>query len=69
MKNLALWITAPALIGGVVAVASGIGNEGRMPDLDGPRSCRNRVPGPIVLHWRRFPAPLPRGQPFRPACV
>ena len=35
MKNLAFLITATALIGGVVAVASGTGDEGRMPDLDG----------------------------------
>src|SRR5215471_10847204 len=35
MKNLALWITAAALMGGIAVVASGIGNEGRMPGLDG----------------------------------
>src|SRR6266852_1089820 len=35
MKNLAFLITATALMGGVVAVASGTGDEGRMPDLDG----------------------------------
>jgi thiol-disulfide isomerase/thioredoxin len=44
MKNLAFWITATALIGGVVAVASGTGDEGRMPDLDGAVAWLNSPP-------------------------
>ena len=43
MKNLAFWITATVLVGGVVA-ASGIGNEGRMPELDGAVAWVNSAP-------------------------
>jgi len=35
MKNSIFWIAAVALVGGMVAIASGTGGEGRMPDLDG----------------------------------
>lgn len=35
MKNLAFRISATPLISGVVAIASGTRDEGRMPDLDG----------------------------------
>ena len=56
MKNLAFWISAAALICGVVAIASGTGDEGRMPDLDGAVAWLNSPPlsgkslrGKIVL--------------------
>jgi len=35
MKNLAFCVGAAVLISGVVAIASGTGDEGRMPDLNG----------------------------------
>jgi thiol-disulfide isomerase/thioredoxin len=45
MRNLAFWIGAAALIcGGVVAIASGTGDEGRMPDLDGAVAWLNSTP-------------------------
>ena len=44
MKKLAFWITATVLISGVVAVASGIGDEGRMPELDGAVAWVNSAP-------------------------
>ncbi|MBZ5593517.1 MAG: redoxin domain-containing protein [Acidobacteriia bacterium] len=44
MKNLAFWIGAAALICGVVAIASGLGDEGRMPDLDGAVAWLNSTP-------------------------
>jgi thiol-disulfide isomerase/thioredoxin len=44
MKNPALWITATALMGGVVAVASRTGGEGRMPDLNGAGAWLNSAP-------------------------
>src|SRR5580700_8500694 len=44
MKNLAFWISAAALICGVVAIASGTGDEGRMPDLDGAAAWLNSAP-------------------------
>ena len=44
MKNLALWISATALISAVVAIASGTGDEGRMPDLDGAVAWLNSTP-------------------------
>src|ERR1700736_1383491 len=44
MKNLALWIGAAALIFGAVAIASGPGDEGRMPDLDGAVAWLNSTP-------------------------
>ena len=44
MKNFAFWITATALIGGVVAAASGTGAEGRMPDLDRAVAWLNSPP-------------------------
>ena len=44
MKNLAFWIGAAALICGVVAIASGTGDEGRMPDLDGAVAWLNSTP-------------------------
>jgi len=44
MKNLAFWISATALISGVVAIASGAGYEGRMPDLDGAVAWLNSTP-------------------------
>jgi thiol-disulfide isomerase/thioredoxin len=44
MKNLALWITAAALMVGMASVASGTGDEGRMPDLDGAVAWLNSLP-------------------------
>jgi thiol-disulfide isomerase/thioredoxin len=43
MKNLVFWSGAAALICGVV-IASGTGDEGRMPDLDGAVSWLNSAP-------------------------
>ena len=44
MKNLAFWISAAALICGVVAIAPGAGDEGPMPDLDGAVTWLNSAP-------------------------
>jgi thiol-disulfide isomerase/thioredoxin len=44
MKNLVLWISATALITGVVAIASGTGDEGRMPELGGAVAWANSTP-------------------------
>ena len=44
MKNLAFCSGAAALIFGVVATASGTGDEGGMPDLDGAVSWVNSAP-------------------------
>src|SRR5258708_770894 len=44
MKSLSLWIGAAALICGVVAMASGTGDEGRMPDWDGAVAWLNSAP-------------------------
>ena len=44
MRPTAFWITATAFIGGVVAVALGTGDEGRMPELDGAVAWLNSVP-------------------------
>jgi thiol-disulfide isomerase/thioredoxin len=44
MKNFAFWITATALIGGAVAIASGTRDSGRMPDLDGAVAWLNSAP-------------------------
>ena len=44
MKNLALWICATTLISGAVAIASGTGDEGRMPDLEGAVAWFNSAP-------------------------
>ena len=44
MKNLALWISATALVSGVIALASGTGDEGRMPDLGGAVAWLNSTP-------------------------
>jgi len=44
MKNLALWICATTLIRGAVAIASGTGDEGRMPDLNGAVAWLNSAP-------------------------
>ena len=56
MKYLAAWFTPMALISGVVAVASTIGDEGRMPDLDGavawlnsPSLSSKALRGKVVL--------------------
>ena len=38
------WLHAAALICGVVAIASGAGDEGRMPDLDGAVAWLNSTP-------------------------
>jgi thiol-disulfide isomerase/thioredoxin len=43
MKNLVVWSGAAALICGVV-IASGTGDDGRMPDLDGAVSWLNSTP-------------------------
>ena len=44
MKNSLSWITAAALIRGVVAIAAGTRDEGRMPDLDGAVAWVNSAP-------------------------
>jgi thiol-disulfide isomerase/thioredoxin len=44
MKTLAFWIGAAALICGVVAISSGAGDEGRMPDLEGAVAWLNSTP-------------------------
>ena len=44
MKNFVLWIFAVGLIGVVAAIASGTGDEGRMPDLGGAVAWLNSVP-------------------------
>jgi thiol-disulfide isomerase/thioredoxin len=44
MKNPAFWLGAAALICGVVVIASGTGDEGRMPDLDGAAAWLNSTP-------------------------
>jgi thiol-disulfide isomerase/thioredoxin len=44
VKNLAFWISATALISGVVVIASGMGDEGRMPDLDDAVAWLNSAP-------------------------
>ena len=44
MKQLAFWIGGAALICGVVALASGTGDEGRMPELDGAVGWLNSAP-------------------------
>ncbi len=44
MKNLASWIGAAVLICGVVAIASGAGDEGPMPDLNGAVVWLNSTP-------------------------
>src|SRR5262245_60206497 len=44
MKNLAFWISATALISGVVAIASGSQDEGRMPDFGGAAAWLNSAP-------------------------
>jgi thiol-disulfide isomerase/thioredoxin len=44
MKKLVSWSAAAALICGAVAIASGMGDEGRMPDLDGAATWLNSTP-------------------------
>jgi thiol-disulfide isomerase/thioredoxin len=44
MKKFALWIFAVGLIGVVAAIASGTGDEGRMPDLGGAVAWLNSAP-------------------------
>ena len=44
MKNIAIWIGALAVVCGAVAIASGRGDEGRIPDLDGAASWLNSAP-------------------------
>src|SRR5882724_320690 len=44
MKNLAFWVTATVFISAIVAIASGTGDEGRMPDLDGAVAWLNSAP-------------------------
>ena len=44
VKNLAFLIGAAALTCGIVATASGTGNQGRMPDLDGAVAWLNSPP-------------------------
>ena len=44
MKSPAFWIGAASLICGVVAIAFGTGDEGRMPDLDGAVAWLNSAP-------------------------
>src|SRR5262245_134946 len=44
MKNLSFWISASALISGVVAIASETRDEGRMPELNGAAAWLNSSP-------------------------
>jgi thiol-disulfide isomerase/thioredoxin len=44
VKNFVFWISATALISGVVAIASGPRDEGRMPDLEGAVAWLNSAP-------------------------
>jgi thiol-disulfide isomerase/thioredoxin len=44
MKSLVFWIGAAALICGVIVIASGAADEGRMPDLDGAVAWLNSTP-------------------------
>jgi heme/copper-type cytochrome/quinol oxidase subunit 1 len=44
MKSLAVWIVAAGLICGVAASASGAGDEGPMPDLNGAVGWLNSAP-------------------------
>lgn len=44
MKNPAFWISATALVAGVVVTASTTADEGRMPDLDGAVKWFNSAP-------------------------
>ncbi len=44
MKNLVFWISAAALIGGALAIASETGDDGRMPDLGGAVAWLNSPP-------------------------
>src|SRR6516225_3922641 len=44
MKNLVLWITAAVLFCGVVAIASGRGDEGPLPDFGGAVLWLNSSP-------------------------
>src|SRR6476661_7350389 len=44
MKNLASWIGTAAIICMVVAIASGAGDEGPMPDLNGAVGWLNSTP-------------------------
>ena len=44
MKSLAVWTGATALICGIVAIASGAGDEGPMPDLSGAVGWLNSTP-------------------------
>jgi len=44
MKHFGLWILAVSLIGVVAAIASGAGDEGRMPDLGGAIAWLNSAP-------------------------
>src|SRR5215831_18923365 len=44
MKNFASWIGSAALTWGVVAIASGAADEGRMPGLDGAVAWLNSTP-------------------------
>jgi len=44
MKNSVCWIRPAALICGLVAIASGMGDQGRMPDLDGAVGWLNSAP-------------------------
>jgi len=44
MKHVAFWIGATALICGLVAIASGSGDEGPMPDLGGAVAWLNSAP-------------------------
>jgi len=44
MKNLAFWISAAALICGIVPIVSAAGDEGPIPDLDGAVTWLNSAP-------------------------
>ena len=44
MKNLSFLVTGSALIGAILAIASGTRDEGRMPDLDGAVAWLNSAP-------------------------
>ena len=44
MKNFAFLFAATALVGAILGIASGAGDEGRMPDLEGAAAWLNSAP-------------------------
>ena len=76
MKSLAYWIGAVTVAAGIAAIASGTGDEGRMPDLDGAVAWLNSAPltskalrGKVVLvnFWTYSCINSLRGLPYMKA--